>query len=76
MKEDTWQRGFNELKALGLARGQVEDEVPRDRWSTDLHKRKVYYLNKTFLETTDAPDSKGDPADGSAPAETDDLAAR
>lgn len=76
IKDDTWQRGFKELEALGLAWGEVKDEVPRDRWSTDLHKRKVYYLKKTYLETTDAPDGKGDPADGGVPAKVEDVAAR
>ena len=58
IKDDTWERGFRELELLGLATGQVEDEVPVDRWSTDrLRNRKVYYLNRTFLETTDAPDA-------------------
>jgi hypothetical protein len=26
-----------------------------DRWRTDLHKRKVYYLNNTFLIDNDNP---------------------
>ncbi|WP_211374330.1 hypothetical protein [Cellulomonas fimi] len=54
IKDDTWQRGFKELEGLGLARGAKEDGVPGDRWSTDLHRRKVYYLNNTFLAETNA----------------------
>lgn len=58
MKDDTWQRGFKELERRGLAWGREEDEVPVDRWSTDLRRRKVYYLNKTFLVETDASDGR------------------
>ena len=56
MKDDTWQRGFKELEGLGLARSGVGG-VPLDRWSTDLHQRKLYYLNNSFLMATDAVDS-------------------
>lgn len=58
IKDDTWQRGFKELELLGLARGQEEDDVAVDRWSKDRGRRKVYYLNKTFLMGTDAPETR------------------
>lgn len=58
MKDDTWQRGVKELEVLGLARSEERDGVPADRWSTDLHRRKVYYLNNTFLAENDAPDTR------------------
>jgi hypothetical protein len=54
IKEDTWQRGIKELEALKLVRSDI-DRVKVDRWSTDLHKRKVYYLNNTFLLRNDSP---------------------
>lgn len=77
IKDDTWERGFRDLEALGLARAKVEDEVQADRWSTDrLYKRKVYYLNRTFLETTDAPDGADDLVDGGVAAVPDRQAAR
>ena len=55
IKDDTWQRGIKELEALGLARSEKQDGVVTDRWSSDLHRRKVYYLNNTFLSEHDAP---------------------
>jgi hypothetical protein len=54
IKEDTWQRGIKELEALNLVRSAI-DRVRVDRWRTDLHKRKVYYLNNTFLLDNDSP---------------------
>jgi hypothetical protein len=54
IKEDTWQRGIKELEALNLVWSEI-DRVVVDRWSTDLHKRKVYYLNNTFLIDNDSP---------------------
>jgi hypothetical protein len=54
IKEDTWQRGIKELEALNLVWSDI-DRVVVDRWSTDLHKRKVYYLNNAFLKENDSP---------------------
>jgi hypothetical protein len=54
IKEDTWQRGIKELEALNLVWSDI-DRVVVDRWSTDLHKRKVYYLNNTLLKENDSP---------------------
>lgn len=54
IKEDTWQRGINELEALKLVRSEIA-RVAVDRWSTDLRKRKVYYLDNAFLRDNDSP---------------------
>jgi hypothetical protein len=54
IKEDTWQRGIKELEALNLVWSEI-DRVAVDRWSTDLRKRKVYYLNNSFLIANDSP---------------------
>jgi hypothetical protein len=54
IKDDTWQRGIKELEALNLVWTDI-DRVVVDRWRTDLHKRKVYYLNNTFLIDNDSP---------------------
>ena len=54
IKEDTWQRGINELEALKLVSSEIA-RVAVDRWSTDLRKRKVYYLNSAFLRDNDSP---------------------
>jgi hypothetical protein len=54
VKGDTWHRGLKELEALGLARSE-ETRAAKDRWSTDLRERKVYYLNSDYLKATDSP---------------------
>lgn len=54
IKDDTWQRGVQELMALELLRTDTA-RVVTDRWSTDLRLRKVYYLNNAFLRETDSP---------------------
>ena len=54
IKDDTWQRGVNELQRLGLVRCEIK-RVAVDRWSADLRKRQVYYLNNSFLKENDSP---------------------
>ena len=54
IKDDTWQRGIKQLEALNLVRRDTA-RVAVDRWSTDLRKRQVYYLNNTLLIDNDSP---------------------
>lgn len=50
IKDDTWQRGLQELEALGLARSERGKSV-EDRWSSELLTRKIVYLNTTYMKT-------------------------
>ena len=54
IKDDTWQRGISELESLKLVRTEIA-RVAVDRWSTDLKKRKVYYLENAYLKDNDSP---------------------
>ncbi|MEU8632780.1 hypothetical protein AB0C38_11465 [Amycolatopsis sp. NPDC048633] len=54
IKDDTWQRGVNELKELKLVRCDVA-RVAVDRWSADLRKRQVYFLNNLYLKDNESP---------------------
>lgn len=54
MGDDTWHRGVAELQSLGLVKSEISS-VQADNWSTDLRKRKVYYLNHTYLMENDSP---------------------
>ncbi|MEW2507656.1 hypothetical protein AB0878_45070 [Amycolatopsis sp. NPDC047767] len=54
IKDDTWQRGIIELKELKLVRCEVA-RVAVDRWSTDLRKRQVYFLNNSYLKDNESP---------------------
>ncbi|MET9030966.1 hypothetical protein ABZW96_35980 [Nocardia sp. NPDC004168] len=59
ISDDTWQRGLKELVALQLVRTET-GRVAADIWSTDLHARKVYYLNNTYLREHESPEDSVD----------------
>ncbi|MBB5916828.1 hypothetical protein BJY24_005740 [Nocardia transvalensis] len=67
ISDDTWQRGLKELVALQLVRTET-GRVATDIWSTDLHARKMYYLNNTYLREHDSPE---EPVEVSTPAKKD-----
>jgi hypothetical protein len=54
IKDDTWQRGMKELKKLKLARSETGRSTT-NRWSSDLHTHKMYYLDTRYLKENDSP---------------------
>lgn len=55
IKDDTWDRGLDEVKALGLVRVVTDKVTSGDRHETDRRQRRIYYLNHTYLRENDSP---------------------